>query len=713
VPPSLTGRLWWSFYESDAHFENFILRSLAYVSQRSREEIEALPQVERESQLLAILDREPFLLVLDGFERMLIAYSRMDAARLDDDDLDQQSDQHNLRKIADPRLGAFLRKLIQVKQSRVLISTRLVPSDLQTATGQPLPGSDVYYLRGLEDEDALRLWAALSVSGSPDTLLPLFHTFENYPLLIRALAGEVARYRRAPGQFDQWRKANPRFDPFELPAVQVKSHVLLFALQGLDESAQRLLQTVAAFRMPAAYDTLAALRLFPTEQELDQVLTDLEDRGLLGWDRRANRYDLHPVVRGVVWDKLNEDHKQAIYERLSTHFEALPQASNVDRLDDLAPTIELYNALIGLKRYDEAFHIFYEHLSRPMQYRWSANRQRVELLEMLFPDGIDQLPHLSKLSSQAHALGHLARSLKLLGYPAAAVPLYERNVTLREHSRKSRVLYCVVFGQLSDVLRLIGRLYDAEVAARRAYINACDIQDRMWQGDSLKWLSAVWATRGLMDQAQDVLARAQAIFIDQNHKPLQGSVLVRQAQYALWLGAYDQAAEYAAQAFQIGQQINNEHDIMRATRLRGEAAIGLGDWDGAHQQLHTALRQARATTLVEEELPTLIGLARLSQQHGEPDKVRDYLNDVWAAAEHGPYPLFQVDALNLLAQVESDSGHHDAAVQAADRAYRMAWLDGYSYHWGVAAAKAHLTQLKAAVPDMPPVIEHDPMPEMD
>ena len=32
----LAGRLWWSFYESDASFENFVIRALAYVSQRPR-----------------------------------------------------------------------------------------------------------------------------------------------------------------------------------------------------------------------------------------------------------------------------------------------------------------------------------------------------------------------------------------------------------------------------------------------------------------------------------------------------------------------------------------------------------------------------------------------------------------------------------------------------------------------------------------------------
>ena len=64
------------------HLRNFVTRALAYVSRRPREEVQQIPAPERETQLLAALDREPFLLVLDGLERILIAYARMDAAHL-------------------------------------------------------------------------------------------------------------------------------------------------------------------------------------------------------------------------------------------------------------------------------------------------------------------------------------------------------------------------------------------------------------------------------------------------------------------------------------------------------------------------------------------------------------------------------------------------------------------------------------------------------
>ena len=179
--------------------------------------------------------------------------------------------------------------------------------------------------------DALELWHSLGVSGDGHELLPLFDTFDRHPLLVRSLAGEVMRFRHAPGSYEQWRKADPKFDPFKLPLVQAKSHVLAFSLLGLEKVARKALNTIAAFRMPAAYDTLVALLVGPSkpcvdENVLDHILTELEDRGLLGWDKPANRYDLHPIVRGVIWNTLTNNARRGIDRALRAHFESLPES---------------------------------------------------------------------------------------------------------------------------------------------------------------------------------------------------------------------------------------------------------------------------------------------------------------------------------------------------------------------------------------------------
>ena len=73
----------------------------------------------------------------------------------------------------------------------------------------------------------------------------------------------------------------------------------------------------------------------------------------------------------------------------------------VESLEDLTPGIELFHTLIGLERYEDAFVVFRDHLSNATLYRLSANRQRAELLERLFPDGVDTLPRLARRSARA------------------------------------------------------------------------------------------------------------------------------------------------------------------------------------------------------------------------------------------------------------------------------------------------------------------------
>ncbi len=735
----LAGRLWWSFYESDASFENFVMRTLAYVSRQSREDIQQLPPLEREAQLLSLLDREPFLLVLDGLERILVAYARMDAARLVDDDLDQRTanvvagalglpqsaaqsfvGQPRLRKTADPRTGSFLRKLAATRSSRVLVSTRLYPADLQTETGSMRLGCEGVFLHGLADDDVLTLWRAFGISGSREALLPLFHTFENHPLLIQALAGEVAHDRRTPGNFDGWRKNHPDVDPFRLPLVQVKSHVLECALRGLDESARKVLHTIAAFRMPAAYDTLVALLVGKrkpcrSENALIPILADLEDRGLLGWDRRANRYDLHPLVRGVTWSGVTSQARQGIYQTLSTHFESLPMIDRddwreVNSLEDLTAAIELYNTLIGLGRYDDAQRLFYERPGQALLYRLGAFRQSAELLELLFPDGLDQLPRLSSPRAQSYVLNTLALSIR--DQPGRAAALFHRCVDIDEKEGDQKNVNTDL-RNLSDILRFSGALRESEAAARRALLLSRQLSDQDNEAISLDWLGLALAAQGKELESAKALDRSLAL-------ALQGRAYCPyddQTMRALWFGAYTAAQALADRAMTYAQEQRYERGMIQAARLQGEAALGLGDVSTAEERLHYALSRARTVNLVEEELPALVGLAELQRRQGDLKAARELLDDAWEPAERGPYPLYHADAYNVLAQIERDAGDREAAIKAATAAYRLAWCDGppFAYQRGLQAAKAHLAALGVPEPSLPRFDEskYEPMPRVE
>jgi tetratricopeptide (TPR) repeat protein len=743
----LKGRVWWSFYESDARYENFIVRTLAYVTKRPREEVQKIPLPECEEKLLAALDNEPFLVVLDGLERLLIAYARMDAARLADEDFDEKTanhvanahnlpgstppsftGQHHLRKTADPRVGAFLRKLASSRASRLLITTRLYPRELQDKlTDEAIPGSYPYFLRKLSDDDALNLWRTFDVGGSREELLPLFHTFDNHTILIKALAGEIKRYKRSPGDFEKWRQHHPKFDPSSFPVLkEVQAHVLDFALRGLDERARQMLYTLAAFRMPAAYETLLALlvgkrKLFINDNEVDATLTELEDRGLLGWDRRANRYDLHPIVRGVIWSELDDKVKHVMYGRLNEHFELIStheEGRQVSNLEDLTPTIELYNTLIGLKLYDAAETLFYNRLDDSMFNRLSVSHRCLELLELLLPDGLESISTYSRRDMQTYILGALARAYFNSGQPKRSVPLVRRRVTIKEIEGDSTNVSSSL-GNLSVALRLSGALRDSETTARRALFISQRIRRfgrPVVEAYGLAMLGMILLVQGREKEAGDGLRQALQILKAQGRTQLEGVVNAYLSQRALWLGEYAVARPLADRSWELAHVQHFERDLIRAKRLQGVVALGSGELFRGDEYLHQALTRSRAVNHVEEELPALVALAELQRRQGDLKAARELLDDVWEAAERGPYPLFHADAYNVLAQIERDEGNQAKAVEAATRAYHLAWCDGppFAYHWGLEKARKHLQELGAPEPQMPPFDESkfEPMPEV-
>jgi hypothetical protein len=160
-----------------------------------------------------------------------------------------------------------------------------------------------------------------------------------------------------------------------------------------------------------------------------------------------------------------------------------------------------------------------------------------------------------------------------------------------------------------------------------------------------------------------------------------------------------------------------ERDFIGAARLHGEAALGLGNLTTATERLHYALTSARAVNFVEEELPALTALAELHRRQQIYDTARELLDQVWIPAERGPYPLLHTDALNVLAQLERDQGHREAAIAAATEAYQQAWCDGppYAYHFGLTNAQRHLQEFRAPEPKMPPfdATRYEPMPAVE
>ena len=759
--PDAAGRVWWSFYESDASFENFVTRTLAYVSGRSEErirtEVPSLP--DREALLIRALEEQPFLVVLDGLERILIAYARMDAARLDDSDLDEttlnetiagtstikgparptyslelsqgEADalrKQQLRKTADPRAGDFLKRLARVRNSRVLISTRLYPSDLQTTSLVPLAGCHFMPLRGLTDSDAVELWRAAGVSGTRDKLLEVFGQFQNYPLLVKVLAGEVAKFRDAPGDFDAWLEAHPDFDLCRgLDLKQAKSHVLEIALRGLADHSKHTLSTVVGFRMPASFASLKAVLVgadkpLSTANDLDLALTDLEDRGLIGWDRRANRYDLHPVVRGVTWGRLPQEAKVAVLGALETHFRSFPILQQLEdekmrptvvihNLDQLRPVVEVFDKLVQRNQLTKAATLYLVALHWLYRYGLGAARHGVELLEMLLES---RTPDDSNIlwAEVRTSLGDL---YGLAGRPQHAIEQLTAAVAAYRAVEPPPLGLLEASTLLTHALHSVGRLREAEHPGRLAAALSQSYGLVIDRADALGYLSLLWASIGANGDA----ARAADISCEMyRFSDYRGNWYWMQGIKAHMLGKWAELRRLAEEGLAYCREHRLGFGQVQERRLLGTALLEAGDLDDAETELLATLREARAEThnLHAIEAEALIQLAELYRRRRQFDMARDCLRATDELIVRGSLRLRAADALNVLARVERDAGRPVEAATAAKAAFQKAWCDGppHAYARGLEEARETVLTLGLPAPaDLPTATAIDPLQPVD
>jgi tetratricopeptide (TPR) repeat protein len=317
---------------------------------------------------------------------------------------------------------------------------------------------------------------------------------------------------------------------------------------------------------------------------------------------------------------------------------------------------------------------------------------------MLFPHGLEQMPESLRTEIRSPIFSALSQGYLLNGYPARAAALNRQaNAIDIQLSREDSL--SIGLSDLSNMLRLSGSLFESESVAREALMISRLQDNRFQEAVSLRWLGSTMAARGAKG-ALVALKRALLLDTEQFDSQPEGVDNAYLAQLAIWRGKFTAALDFANVAWELAQVLSYEADLIRAARRQGEALLGLGDLLLAEEKLRHALTRAGKVSLIQEELPTLIGLAELTRRQGHVVAAREYLNDVWEGAERGPYPLFHADALNVLAQIERDAGNNSAAIEAATKAFELASCDGppFAYHWALAVAKKHLKELRASQP---------------
>ncbi|MEM7044186.1 MAG: DUF4062 domain-containing protein [Pseudomonadota bacterium] len=713
------GRFWYSFYERGAQMVDFCREALAYITGQPVEDFSKLHIRDLSERLIPALERRPWLLVLDGLERVLVAYNRSDAAQLRDEEADTPEDQIANRDpcaAIRPEDDDLLRMLAGVSLSKILVTSRLTPRALINPSGMPVPGVRREMLQGLRLTDAEALMRGAGISGDSRKIRDYVQqNCDCHPLVVGALAGLINDYMRARGDFDTWldaRDGGGALDLADLDLTQSRNHILDAAIQALSPMSLKLLQTLALLQRGADYDLLMALNPhLPDESDkgddpaaptrktaarnLNKTIQDLERRGLLQYEHTERRYDLHPVVRGVASGRMGNNEKQARGELVVSYFtsQSLGTWDDADSREDLAPGLQLVTTLMELGRFQEAVSTFSNGLVDTLIFNFQANVEVLALLRPLFPEGWDGETVAFSNSFRGPVLNDVAAAIVDID-AAQAQRLLERCLRL-EIEKGYPTDICIALRNLTETYSRVGK-----AALRgRALSLALDLAKANGKDQdtfrSLSYLFEYSSDIGDDHRADNLWAELDPMGRDWRRFVYRPGDAETSYAFDRWRRG-DLVEKQLAKAETLAREGRNRNGVRQLAYLRGQFHMERDETGKAVDSLVKAVRMAREVGSEDAGAEACLALAR--RRAGDTF-------DAQAEAER--LDNKEDKAALAVAELWRELGESDRAIAAALRAHEWAVADGepYVFRYELNRTRAVLEELGADLPEVP---KYDP-----
>jgi hypothetical protein len=752
------GRFWYSFYEKGAIMADFCQRALAYMTGQPLEALRKKKTPELAKELLQQLHARPWLIILDGLERVLVAYHRIDAAEVPDEEANRPTDKIVNR---DPRSAIrdedddLLRSLTLAAPSKVLVSSRLTPRAFSNPAGQLIPGARRISLPGLRPADAEALLRSCGITGNSNAIQSYLTTnCDCHPLVIGVLGGLINDYLPDKGDFDAW-AADPdgggRLNLAVLDLIQRRNHILRAALAALSSKSSQLLSTLALLPESIDYPTLCALnphlppepekvwepaapetswrwnngsdaekgrirkeydaalkawqkyeqavksRLESSEyrlapKELENTVHDLERRGLLQYDGRTKRYDLHPVVRGVAAGDLRTEERDQYGQRLVDHFsrQSHNPYEHAETLDDLRNGLNLVRALLQMGHQARACRAYRGDMARALVFNLNANAEILALIRPFFGRGWNHVTSSLDDDNDTFMLTAAARSLNRLGQLPEALDALVATLTL-DIQRKEWWAHRIHLIEIAEVLCAQNRLAIAE----RVNLLGIELGDLDRDGDlnfrerldRFEHLARIgrWAEAQSMWQILDPMGRDWWRAV--NRSRLADCV---HARFLFW--QENLTEEHLVKATQAAEADRNHRAIRDLHGLRGAWRLERREWTLAAASLQEAARMAREKAILDPEVEAGLVLAKFHL--GQLAVPRDEVEQL--ARMRNP-------AHRLVATLWHALHEKEQARQHALAAYRWAWADGEPYvnRYELTKTAALLRELGVPLPNLP------------
>jgi tetratricopeptide (TPR) repeat protein len=659
-PAAWTKLVWWSFYEGDASFEHFVEETLKYLDRKAPES-----RHEQVEELLKAMQAQKVLLVMDGFERALRAYISMGAAYQGDSELPSPNGGGGESGSDCVNLDAefFLKSVCSLPglKGKVLMTTRLAPRALKPH-GEFMLGCREEELTAMQKADAVEFFHKQKIKGTHAEIEAACEPYGDHPLSLRLLAGRILRDFDNPADIVVAQKLKIDGD-----IVQQKHHVLEVSYNSLPPHEQKLLSTIACFRSSVEHKTLESIA--ENKATLDQDLRDLVERGLLHFDEKNKKFDLHPIVRRFAYDRFTATQRTNAHVILVVYFETVPQPPKAETLEDLAPVIELYHHMVRAGKLDEA-RVLYQDRLDALYYQFGAYQLIVELMQALFVDGEDKPPRLKEESDQAWSLNELANAYALSGQPRRAVPLYLMGNETDEKSGNKIGVAIGLGAVASTALLPTGALSAAERNLRRRIDLCREIADEFEEAIGHQELGRVLSYRGAWQEAEQELDTGLKLFEKQHvvqseciiwsYRALRFLLMAREEALSDTRKSNNEyrvsAIECAGRALELADetaksQYPHPRDYVRAHWLLGSAYCGNNDLALAEENLSKALNLCRQLNMVDHEANILLDLARLRYAQGDFREAQEKASEALAITERSGYVLQGADVNLLLAEL--------------------------------------------------------------
>lgn len=715
------GRFWYSFYDRGATMVDFCRRASAYMTRQPRRVFRERNTAELTEPLIQQLRDRPWLVVLDGLERILTSYHRFDAAQLPDEHAGT-SDKIARRDpcaTINPEDEDLLRAFAAASPSKILITSRLVPRSMLNRSNQPIPGALRERLPGLRPTDAELLIRSCGVTGTSSSIQSYLKMHcDCHPLVIGVLAGLITDYLPDRGNFDKW-VADPegggRLSLGNLDLVQKRNHILESALRALPESGRKLLTTLALLSESVDYTTLSALNpdlpiieevpeptvpewwklstakrdaareeyqankkryedyqmalasrdtdLHAAALKLPETVRDLERRGLLQYNTIAKHYDLHPVVRGYAAGGLKHDEINRYGQRVVDHFSQRMQNpyDEAKTLEDFDNARVIVKALFQMGHMEKARDfIAKNNLLQVLNSKFEAHNEILTILKPFFAQGWSIMPPLLEKKAGAAFARRAAVSLRRICAFQDSFAVSEAAFQLSLRKQRDEHLPSHLIN-LSSTAGELNRLALEDRLLRLAE-DVTRIYNR--DGDRVAFLLARFrqlSTIGHFQSATEIWSR-----LNENRLRVVERAFALH-HYALHLFLQGSLVEEALkEAEDLSRLLESPLGIRNLCALRGFWSVEKGDWESARSSLQMAVTLAHKANKIDRR--SEIQLAIANHYLGKLPNASQVAEDFASGAEGW--------CQRHLAQLWFVIGNHTEARKHAIAAYHWAWADG-------------------------------------